>query len=61
MAFILQKEKERLESTHKYKEYGLTLDDVSILDEIQKSTKAIRFELCRQLNIKVIHEGFYDI
>ena len=48
-----EKQKELLESTNKYKNITLSLDDVCIIDEINKSTKAIRFKLCKELNIKV--------
>lgn len=52
---LIQKKKlkQQLESTKKYKDYSLSLDDVSIINEIERSTKTIRYQLCKELNMKV--------
>lgn len=42
-----------LQKTHRYERYPLSLEDVRIIDEIERCVKPIRFELCKRLNIKV--------
>ncbi|KAK8829331.1 hypothetical protein WA577_004596 [Blastocystis sp. JDR] len=49
---LLENKRKELQKTRRYQHYPLSLEDVRIIDEIERSTKPIRFELCKQLNIK---------
>ena len=49
-----------LQKTHRYEHYPLSLEDVRIIDEIERCVKLIRFELCKRLNIKVALSAMSD-
>ena len=52
-AFDVKKERQKLQKTHRYQYYPLTLDTVRIIDDLNRSVKGIRFELSRTLQMKV--------
>ena len=54
---LQQMKRKELQKTRRYHHYPLSLEDVRIIDEIERSTKPIRFELCKRLNIKVGLDG----
>lgn len=49
-----------LQKTHRYEHYPLSLEDIRIIDEIERCVKPIRFELCKRLNIKVALSAMSD-
>ena len=53
--FDIKKERQRLQKTHRYQYYPLTLDTVRIIDDLNRSVKGIRFELSRTLKMKVLN------
>ncbi|KAK8800346.1 hypothetical protein WA171_004978 [Blastocystis sp. BT1] len=48
----LERERQKLQKTHRYQYYPLTLDTVRIIDDLNRSVKGIRFELSRTLQMK---------
>ncbi len=51
--FDVKRERQKLQKTHRYQYYPLTLDTVRIIDDLNRSVKGIRFELSRTLQMKV--------
>ena len=48
----LTEQLKQLKQTHRYRSSPLTINDVRIINDINQSTKRIRFLLCKELNIK---------